>query len=113
MSDGFYEWKWNDTKGKNKDKHLITLSENELFTFAGFYDTWIDSNGNSYNSYTIITTEAQGLMREVHNSKLRMPLILSREDETNWLDGISPKDITVPVDSLNTQNINPQLELFQ
>ena len=34
-------------------------------------------------SFTIITTEPNELVRPVHN---RMPVILSREDEEQWLD---------------------------
>ena len=37
-------------------------------------------------TYTIITCEAQGIMREIHNSKLRMPIVLKTNDElNNWL----------------------------
>ncbi|MCO5252263.1 MAG: SOS response-associated peptidase [Candidatus Kapabacteria bacterium] len=39
------------------------------------------------STYTILTTEAIGLMREIHNSKKRMPVILDRANEQLWLSG--------------------------
>lgn len=38
-------------------------------------------------SYTILTTEANKLMSEIHNTKKRMPVILSPDNEINWLNG--------------------------
>jgi putative SOS response-associated peptidase YedK len=39
----------------------------------------------------MITTEANELMAEIHNTKKRMPLILSPDNEKLWLDAsISP-----------------------
>lgn len=35
------------------------------------------------STYTIITTEPNSLMSEIHN---RMPVILRQEDELEWLD---------------------------
>jgi putative SOS response-associated peptidase YedK len=88
LSDGFYEWQWLDSKGKQKQKYLITLPDNQLFAFAGLYNTWADpSTGEMINTYTILTTEANELMSIIHNSKKRMPLILNPEDEYLWLSG--------------------------
>ena len=77
FSDGFYEWKWLDKKGKKKQKYLIELPNSELFSFAGLYDHWVDKQtGEIINSCSIVTTEAKGIMREIHNSKMRMPMII-------------------------------------
>lgn len=76
--DGFYEWQH---IGKQKIKYEIGF-DNELFAFAGLYD-----ENNGYKSYTIITTEAKGIMREIHNSKLRMPISFNTDEQINkWLD---------------------------
>lgn len=85
--DGFFEWKWLDEKGKNKEKHLITMPDNEPFALAGLWSEWKDSTGETLKTYTIITTEAKGIMREIHNSKLRMPVVLKPEIENDWLLG--------------------------
>jgi putative SOS response-associated peptidase YedK len=86
LCDGFYEWKWLDLKGKVKQKYLITLPQDEAFAFAGIWSEWVDkSSGEIIHSYSILTTEAEGLMREIHNSKNRMPIILAKATETEWL----------------------------
>ena len=40
-------------------------------------------DGKRTESFTIVTTEPNELVRPVHN---RMPMILRREDEEQWLD---------------------------
>jgi putative SOS response-associated peptidase YedK len=88
LADGFYEWKWLDPKGKSKQKYLLTLPDNKAFAFAGLWNTWTNRNtGETLNTYTIITTAANELMSEIHNTKKRMPVILNPEAEKNWLDG--------------------------
>lgn len=90
IADGFYEWQWLDTKGKNKVKYEIGLENEELFAFAGLYSEWINNNtGEIRKTYTIITTVANSLMSEIHNIKKRMPVVLKPEDEQKWLDHYS------------------------
>lgn len=85
IADGFYEWQWLDTKGKNKQKYLLSMPDNELFTFAGLYSDWKNPLTNQIiRTYTIITTEANELMAQIHNSKKRMPVVLANENE--WLN---------------------------
>ena len=88
IADGFYEWQWLDTKGKKKQKYLITLPNHSLFAFAGIWSEWVDKNtGEIVKSYSIVTTQANDLMAEIHNHKKRMPIILNSENETDWLKG--------------------------
>jgi putative SOS response-associated peptidase YedK len=87
IADGFFEWQWLDAKGKTKQKYLITLPQNELFAFAGIWSQWTDSvTGELIYSYSILTTEANELMSNIHNSKKRMPVILTKNNEIDWLD---------------------------
>jgi len=84
-SSGFFEWQ---TQGKLKIPYFIKWIEHPVFSIAGLYDTWLNpSNGAREKTFTILTTEANSLMVEIHNSKKRMPLILSPNDEANWLNG--------------------------
>jgi putative SOS response-associated peptidase YedK len=84
-SSGFFEWQ---TQGKLKIPYFIKWIEHPVFSIAGLYDTWLNpSNGAREKTFTILTTEANSLMAEIHNSKKRMPLILSPNDEANWLNG--------------------------
>jgi putative SOS response-associated peptidase YedK len=87
IADGFFEWQWLDAKGKKKQPYLITLPHKELFSFAGIWSEWINKNtGELINSYSIITTEANELMSEIHNTKKRMPVILGNHNELDWLN---------------------------
>lgn len=86
IADGYYEWQWLDSKGKKKQQYLITLPNGELFAFAGIWSEWVNKEtGEIIKSYSIITTEANQLMREIHNSKKRMPVILTKNNENDWL----------------------------
>lgn len=87
IADGFYEWQWLDEKGKKKQPFLVTLPNHELFAFAGIWSEWLNKNtGELINTYSIITTVANEFMAEIHNSKKRMPIILSPKNEYEWLN---------------------------
>ena len=81
ISDGFYEWK--PLEGKQKQPYRIGLKGDELFAYAGLWDTWLDKDsGELVPSFTVITTRANDLVLPIHD---RMPVILHREDEKKWL----------------------------
>ncbi|MDE2937348.1 MAG: SOS response-associated peptidase [Chloroflexota bacterium] len=81
LADGFYEWQ---KVGKGKRPMRIVLKSREPFAFAGLWETWRNPEGETVRSCTIITTEANDLLRPIHE---RMPVILPRELEEFWLDG--------------------------
>jgi putative SOS response-associated peptidase YedK len=84
---GFYEWKWMDEKGKEKRPHYVGLKDQEIFSLAGLYSRWKDRQKETYYySYTVLTTAANTLMSQIHNSKKRMPVIIRREYEKDWLN---------------------------
>lgn len=77
----FYEW---DKSEKPSRPYLFKLKDNSVFSFAGLYDIWSDKQGGKdIYSYTIITTQANKTVSSVHN---RMPVILKKEDEKEWLN---------------------------
>lgn len=83
---GFYEWKWLDSKGKRKEKYFIKGAD-EISALAGLHDEWIDPKSNiKLHTFTLLTTEANELMAEIHNTKQRMPLILAPNGELKWLN---------------------------
>ena len=50
------------------------------------YNNWIDrQTGEKINSCSIISTEAKGIKREIHNSKMRMPLVIENNQMEDWL----------------------------
>jgi putative SOS response-associated peptidase YedK len=83
----FYEYKWMDAKGKVKTPHMIKAKGQDLFSLAGIYSPFKDPHtGEIVDSYTILTTEANTLMAEIHNSKKRMPVVLHKDEEELWLN---------------------------
>ena len=56
----------------------------------GLCDQWVNPDtGELIRTAAIVTTQAKGIMREIHNSKVRMPVVLSESEETDWLAGSS------------------------
>ena len=84
ISRGFFEWQ---SRQSEKIPHFIRLKTDEPFAFAGLYDNWLDrETGEIHNTFTIITTEASPILAEIHNTKKRMPVILPRSVERDWID---------------------------
>lgn len=84
IADGFFEWR---EVNKRKYPYFIRLKNHNLFSMAGLWEPWTNPETDEYFiTYTIITTEANSLMKIVHNQKKRMPVILSEESEKIWLD---------------------------
>ena len=71
-ADGFYEWQ--RTSGGKQPYYLRTKS-GRPFAFAGLWESW-DGDGSEIHSCTILTTDANDLVGEVHH---RMPVILPPE----------------------------------
>lgn len=81
---GFYEWQHT---GREKIPWYIYHSGNEIISLAGLCDQWVfDRTGEVFNTFTIITTVANELLAEIHNSTKRMPVILEKEEEKIWLN---------------------------
>lgn len=82
-STGYFEWRH---EGKQKIPYYIFLKDEEVFSMAGLYDIWVDEKTNSsIMTFTQITTDANPLTGYIHNTKKRMPAIISREKEEKWL----------------------------
>jgi len=83
LVDGFYEWRH---VGNEKYPYFIYLKDRKPFAFGGIYSHWTDkSTGEIQKSFSILTTPANPLMEKIHNSKKRMPLILPRELQKQWI----------------------------
>lgn len=89
-SSGFYEYHYYEVNGKTESTvYYIKVKEEELFSIGGLYDRWINKDTDEiHDTYTMITTEANKLMREIHNggkNPFRMPFIIPKELEELWL----------------------------
>lgn len=81
---GFFEWKH---EGKAKNPYYIFRPNSGIMAFAGLYENWINNQtGEVMNTCSIITTSANELMAQIHNTKKRMPVILSKDSEKLWVD---------------------------
>lgn len=79
-ADGFYEWK--KEKGR-RQPHFVRSADRQPVAFAGLWDRWKDPDGEEVESCTILTTDANDVVRAIHD---RMPVILLPEDYGRWLD---------------------------
>jgi putative SOS response-associated peptidase YedK len=79
LADGFYEWQ---KTASGKQPYYIRMGDGSPFAFAGLWESW-GKYGEEVRSCTILTTEANGLVGEIHH---RMPVILPAEEYDLWLD---------------------------
>jgi putative SOS response-associated peptidase YedK len=80
LADGFYEWKQAE---RGKTPMYIRLASGKPFAFAGLWESWNAPDGSNVLSCTIITTQPNEFMAEIHN---RMPVILPEQSYSFWLE---------------------------
>lgn len=108
LIDGFFEYHW--YKGKSYP-HYIRMADDEPMLLAGLWETWrYEKEGIKRNTFSIVTTEANALMAEIHNKPKtsegpRMPVIIPKGLEMDWLSPINDppgrkqvEDIVKPFD---------------
>ena len=98
LADGFYEWR-KDPGSKSKTPIYLHMKNKMPFAFAGLWDNWHSDDGSEIRTFTIITTEPNTLIKEIHN---RMPVILPPSSYEQWLE---PGEI-------DSQNLNPLLQPY-
>jgi putative SOS response-associated peptidase YedK len=59
------------------------MADDSLFAFAELWDRWNAPDGKMIESCTVLTTEANALLKPIHH---RMPVILKPDDYDRWLD---------------------------
>ncbi|MGI8908207.1 MAG: SOS response-associated peptidase [Candidatus Sumerlaeaceae bacterium] len=67
----------------NREPNFIHMISGELFAFAGLWEVWDGPNGETIESCTILTTDANSLLAPIHD---RMPVILPPNQFSEWLD---------------------------
>jgi len=75
---GFYEWQKLKTV---KDPYYFTPKEG-LFSFAGLWSRWISPENTEVESCSIVTTEANELIKPIHD---RMPVMLGHNRWSAWM----------------------------
>ena len=96
-STGFFEHYHPNPSKKDNIPFIIQLRENHIFSIAGIWTTWKNYEDDSViTSFAMITTAANELMANIHNAGphgQRMPLVLKKEMEAQWLDRATPENI--------------------
>lgn len=78
-ADGFFEWQ---KIGRARQALYFRVDDGQPFGIAGLWEKW-SRGSDSCESCTLITTEANNLVRTAHD---RMPVILLPEHYAAWLD---------------------------
>ncbi len=90
-ANGFFEWRRSD-----KQPMFIFLRDQPICCFAGLWENWKAPDGNFVRSFTILTTDANEMMRDIHH---RMPVILPPGREMAWLKPDASMDLLKPLES--------------
>jgi putative SOS response-associated peptidase YedK len=103
-ADSFFEWR---RDGSRKRPFRFLLRDEQPFFFAGLWDTWKARDGKTLETFTIITTEANALVRDVHD---RMPVILVDSDARQWLAN-GPLQLLTPLaaEMMESYAVSPRL----
>lgn len=80
---GFFEW------DSSKQKYLINIKGDTLFSLAGIFKTYQTENGSSFKTFSILTQPANSEILPVHD---RMPVILPK----NFIQRYLTLDSNVP-----------------
>lgn len=75
-ANAYYEW------DDHKDKFTIAVKGSRVFSMAGLHKRFIDDDNNPFDAVVLITKDADYDLKSIH---YRMPLILTPELETLWL----------------------------
>jgi putative SOS response-associated peptidase YedK len=78
---GFFEWKAEAGSAKRRP-FKVHLQKNAIMSVAGIWEAWRPGTRFERRSFTILTTAANRLMREIHD---RMPVILDASALDDWL----------------------------
>jgi putative SOS response-associated peptidase YedK len=96
-ANGFYEWRKSD-----KQPFFIRQKDSEMSYFAGIYEIWEKANQNTLYTFSIITTEANAKMAEIHH---RMPVIIHEKDDYTWLTECNKKKLLHLLQPLQSEEI--------
>jgi putative SOS response-associated peptidase YedK len=101
-ADAFYEWK--PVAGR-KQPFCIRMRDEGPFGMAGLWEHWKAPDGQTVESCTIVTIDANALVSELHD---RMPLILAPGDYDAWLRAES-KELppAVPAQEMRYYPVSP------
>ena len=80
IADGYYEWMKTLT---GKKPYHISMDKNQLFAFAGIWETWKNNQGEILKTFSVITQPAYNEITHIHH---RMPVKLNPKEKLDWLN---------------------------
>ncbi|HZH74143.1 MAG TPA: SOS response-associated peptidase [Mariniphaga sp.] len=88
IANGYFE---GPAKERLSKPYYLQKKDDDVFTFAGIWDTWANNTtGEVVHSFSIITTVANSATQKIGHH--RSPVILEKKDEQKWLDESLPLD---------------------
>lgn len=102
-ADGWYEWRKSEHSAA-KQPFYMTRTDGLAVSFAGLWEIW-QHGDQRFRSFTIITTDAQGQLADVHT---RMPFLLRAADYESWLDTTAEQP-----EEIEKILLSPDLELAE
>jgi len=109
-ADGFYAWK--KVGKKTAIPYRFVAIDQELFSFAGTWEEFEDSEGNELHTFSLITTTANEMVATVQE---RMPVMLTRAAEKIWMDKESGESelisvlVPYPAEKMNYYPVSPRI----
>jgi putative SOS response-associated peptidase YedK len=109
-ADGFYAWK--KAGKKTMIPYRFITSDQEIFSMAGLWEEYDDTEGNQFHTFTIITTAANEIVSTIFD---RMPVILNKSTEKIWLNPAATEEqlMTVltsyPSKDINLYSVSPRI----
>ena len=108
---GFFGWHHDR---QQKVPYYVTVRDMPVISLAGVFDCWIDRESDRIvMTYSVITTEANPMMRRIDNANCRMPVILHPDDEERWLSPeLSDRQIAALLKSYPERAMQSELSDF-
>jgi putative SOS response-associated peptidase YedK len=109
-ADGFYAWK--KIGKKTAIPYRIVTNDQDLFSFAGLWDEFDDTDGVEFHTFSIITTSSTGIAATIHD---RMPVMLTKDNEQIWLDKHSTENDLIALlrpyaaEKINHYSVSPRI----
>lgn len=91
LADGFYEW---TGPSGSRQPYRVVVDDGSLFAMAGLWERW-EENGEAVTSTTVITTDANDTVGELHD---RMPVMLAEDEEATWLESDDADELQALLD---------------
>lgn len=109
-ADGFCAWK--QTGKKTFIPYRFVRKDQELFSMAGFWEEYEDTDGNEIQTFSILTLTANELVSPIH---ARMPVIFDKKSEQQWMepDASEAQLLSLltpyPAEQMNLYTVSPRI----